>query len=143
MLDLGTGGIVEIVLHGALGNSESIASQEAPLLIGDLLLHDDFDGVESEVVFGPHSIDPFEEGDVEFVVAAIVGDGELDAEAIFFELDLEVLLLVDGEGNFDAHFSWGLVPGILVALRVPQDLVPEHVFFAKLDDSSLVEGCLS
>lgn len=64
MLDLGTGGIVEIVLHDAFGNSKPIASQEIPFFIGYLLLHDDFDGVESEVVFGSDSIDLFEESDV-------------------------------------------------------------------------------
>ena len=73
----------------------------------------------------------------------MVGDGELNTEAIVLELDLEVFLLVDGEGNFDAHLGWGLIPGVLIALGVPQDLVLENILLSQLDDSALIEGGLS
>jgi hypothetical protein len=87
VLHLGTGGVVELTLLHALRNTQSVPSQEAPVLVWHLLLHDDLDGVQSQVVFGTHSIDLLEQSQVQLVEASVFGDGKIDAESVLLELN--------------------------------------------------------
>ncbi len=142
VFDLGTRRIVELTLLDAFRNAQAVSSEEGPVFTRHLLLHHNLNGLESEVMFGADSIDLLEEGEIELVVASVIRNGEVNTDSILLKLDLQIFFFFDRVRDLNTHLRGSLIPGVLIALSIPQDLVLEHVFLSQLDHCALIKGCL-
>jgi hypothetical protein len=119
----------------SLWNTQSIASQKLPVFSIVFLLHDDFNGVKSVISLGLGRNDFSEQNQIKMIMTTIL-DGEVNNDPVILELDMEIIFVFNGVGNFDTNFGGSLIPSVSDLEVMTNEFFFGHIFFSELDDGA-------
>jgi hypothetical protein len=76
-----------------------------------------------------------EQNQIKMIMATIL-NGEVNNDSVILELDMEIIFVFNGVGNFDTNFGGGLIPSVSHLEVMTNKFLFGHIFFSELDDGA-------
>ena len=76
-----------------------------------------------------------EQNQIKMIMTTIL-DGEVNNDSVILELDMEIIFVLNGVGNFDTNFGGGLIPSVSDLEVMTNEFFFGHIFLSELDDGA-------